>query len=207
MSCRGSCKSLSQSFPLCSRRFLSACEHRQEHFYGSAKLQRIFLLASYPPGRELQLEKTNRSVSVREGEEVTLHCLLQGAHLPATHLSATWFRGEESRHVRPLLTLRHDGAIEYPVESLARRLHLRRPTTGDFSLTLRSVEEGDAGVYHCQVQEWQQKSKGTDWALQALARSGYTRLTTTPPGNATGCEGRLTPHQFPLSHTGMMRGG
>ncbi|XP_040980927.1 immunoglobulin superfamily member 2 isoform X2 [Aquila chrysaetos chrysaetos] len=133
------------------------------------------------PGRELQLEKTNRSISVREGEEVTLHCLLRGAHLPATHLSATWFRGEESRRVRPLLTLHHDGAIEYPVESLARRLHLRRPTTGDFSLTLRSVEEGDAGVYHCQVQEWQQQSKGKDWALQALARSGYTRLTTIPP--------------------------
>ncbi|XP_010565946.1 PREDICTED: immunoglobulin superfamily member 2 [Haliaeetus leucocephalus] len=133
------------------------------------------------PGRELQLEKTNHSVSAREGEEVTLHCLLQGAHLPTTHLSATWFRGEESRHVRPLLTLRHDGAIEYPMESLARRLHLRRPTTGDFSLTLRSVEESDAGVYHCQVQEWQQQSKGTEWALQALARSGYTRLTTTPP--------------------------
>uniref|UniRef100_A0A8B9NK74 Ig-like domain-containing protein n=1 Tax=Accipiter nisus TaxID=211598 RepID=A0A8B9NK74_9AVES len=137
------------------------------------------------PGKQVVFSHISAAGEVREGEEVTLHCLLQGAHLPATHLSATWFRGEESRHVRPLLTLRHDGAIEYPVESLARRLHLRRPTTGDFSLTLRSVEEGDAGVYHCQVQEWQQKSKGTDWALQALARSGYTRLTTTPPGNAS----------------------
>lgn len=153
------------------------------------------------PERELQLEKTNRSISAREGKDVTLHCLLQGAHLPATHLSATWFR-EESGHVRPLLTLHRDGTIEYPRESLAGRLHLRRPAASDFSLTLRSVEEGDAGVYRCQVQEWQQQSEGKDWALQAWARSGYTQLSTIPPGNAAGCEGLLTPHPFPLSRAG-----
>ncbi|NXQ83716.1 IGSF2 protein, partial [Nyctibius grandis] len=133
------------------------------------------------PERELQLEKTNRSISAREGEEVTLRCLLQGAPSPATHLSATWFRREESGHARPLLTLRCDGAVEYPWESLARRLHLRRPTAGDISLTLRSVEEGDAGLYYCQVQEWQQQSEGKDRTLQASARSGYTQLTTIPP--------------------------
>ncbi|XP_009888413.1 PREDICTED: immunoglobulin superfamily member 2 [Charadrius vociferus] len=133
------------------------------------------------PERELQLEKTNHSISAGEGEEVTLHCLLQGPCLPTTHLSATWFRREESGRIRPLLTLRRDGAIEYPWENLAGRLHLPRPTAGDFSLTLRSVEEGDAGVYYCQVQEWQQQSEGKDWALQASACSGYTQLTTTSP--------------------------
>ncbi|NXF44084.1 IGSF2 protein, partial [Oceanites oceanicus] len=133
------------------------------------------------PERELHLEKTNHSILAREGEEVTLHCLLRGAHPAATCLSATWFWGEESSHARRLLTLHRDGAIEYPQESLAGRLHLRRPAAGDFSLTLRSVEKGDAGLYHCQVQEWQQQSEGKDWALQALARSGYTRLTIIPP--------------------------
>ncbi|NXX17556.1 IGSF2 protein, partial [Podargus strigoides] len=133
------------------------------------------------PERELQLESTNRSISARAGEEVTLHCLLQGALLPAAHLSAIWFQGKKSGPTRRLLTLHRNGAIEYPQESLAGRLHLRRPTAGDFSLTLRSVEEGDAGLYHCQVQEWQQQSEGKDWALQALAHSGYTQLTTIPP--------------------------
>ncbi|KAM6384762.1 LOW QUALITY PROTEIN: immunoglobulin superfamily member 2 [Alca torda] len=132
------------------------------------------------PERQLQLEKTNRSISAREGEEVTLHCL-QGARQPTTHPSAIWFRGEESGRIRPLLTLHRDGAIEYPQESLAGRLHLRRPTAGDFSLTLQSVEEGDAGVYRCELQEWQQQSEGEDWVLQALAQSGYTQLTTVPP--------------------------
>ncbi|NXP05077.1 IGSF2 protein, partial [Thinocorus orbignyianus] len=133
------------------------------------------------PEHELQLEKTNYSISVREGEEVTLSCLLQGAHLPATHLSATWFRGKESSCVNPLLILHCDGAIEYPQESLVGRLQLRRPTAGDFSLTLLSVEKRDAGVYCCQVQEWKQQSEEKVWDLQALAHSGYTQLTTIPP--------------------------
>ncbi|KFU95585.1 Immunoglobulin superfamily member 2, partial [Chaetura pelagica] len=132
------------------------------------------------PGHELQLEKTNHNISAREGEEVTLPCLLQGARLPAARLSATWFR-ERSGHTRPLLTLQHNGAIEYPWESLARRMHLRRPTPGDFSLTLQRVEEEDAGMYHCQVQEWQQQSEGKDEALQASGRSGYIQLTTILP--------------------------
>ncbi|NXG05409.1 IGSF2 protein, partial [Sakesphorus luctuosus] len=132
------------------------------------------------PDRELQVEKTNHSISAREGEEVTLHCLLQGAHLPGTHLLATWFQVKKSGLDNPLLTLHHDGTIKYPQESLAGRLYLRRPTAGDFSLTLSSVEEGDAGVYYCQVQEWQQQGEEKDWALQASARSGYTQLTTIP---------------------------
>ncbi|XP_075267247.1 immunoglobulin superfamily member 2 [Opisthocomus hoazin] len=134
------------------------------------------------PEHELQLEKTNHSISAREGEEVTLRCLLQGARQPTTHLSATWFREEEeSRRVRPLLTLHRDGAIEYQRESLSGRLHLRRPAAGDFGLTLHRVEKGDAGVYHCQVQEWQQQGEGKGWALQASANSGYTQLATVPP--------------------------
>ncbi|PKK32355.1 immunoglobulin superfamily member 2 [Columba livia] len=133
------------------------------------------------PEHELQLEKTNSSISAREGEEMTLRCLLQGARLPAARLSATWFRQDKSGHIRPLLTLHHDGSIKYFQEVLVRRLHLLRPTARDFSLTLRSVEEGDAGVYHCQVQQWQQQSEGQDWALHARARSGYTQLTTIPP--------------------------
>ncbi|KFQ65428.1 Immunoglobulin superfamily member 2, partial [Pelecanus crispus] len=133
------------------------------------------------PERKLHLEKTNHSISVREGEEVTLQCLLQGTHPPASRLSATGFQGEESGRARPLLTLHHDGAIEYPQESLAGMLHLLRPPAGDFSLTLRSTEKGDAVVYHCQGQKWQQESEGKDWAPQAFAHSGYTRLTTIPP--------------------------
>ncbi|NXJ39534.1 IGSF2 protein, partial [Ciconia maguari] len=133
------------------------------------------------PERELHLEKTNRSISVREGEEVTLHCLLQGTPAPAARLSATWFRGKESSSARPLLTLHYSGAIEYLWENLEGRLHLCCPTAGNFSLTLRGVEKGDAGVYYCQVEEWQQQSEGKDWALEASARSGYTQLATIPP--------------------------
>ncbi|NXY40838.1 IGSF2 protein, partial [Ceuthmochares aereus] len=139
------------------------------------------------PEHELHLEKTNYSISAREGEDVTLHCLLQDSCPPTARILAIWFQGKESSDTKPLVTVHRDGAIEYSWESLSRRLHLRRPTAGDFSLTLHSVEEGDAGVYYCQVQEWQQQSEGKNWVMQALAHSGYTQLTTIPPGNATRC--------------------
>ncbi|NXG20480.1 IGSF2 protein, partial [Grallaria varia] len=138
------------------------------------------------PERELQIEKTNNSISVMEGKEVTLPCLLQGAHLPDSHLSAIWFQVKDSGHGSALLTLHHEGTIEYPQGSLERRLYLRRPTAGNFSLTLSSVARDDAGMYYCQVQEWQQQGKGKNWAVQASACSGYTQLTTIPPGNAAG---------------------
>nr|XP_009681006.1 PREDICTED: immunoglobulin superfamily member 2 [Struthio camelus australis] len=130
---------------------------------------------------ELDVGKTNHSISVREGAEATVGCLLQGVRPPASRVSAIWFHGEDRAGARPLLRLHRDGTVEYVQESLAGRLHLRRPAAGDFSLTLRSVEESDTGVYYCQVQEWQQDSKGEAWALQASALSGYTRLTTLPP--------------------------
>ncbi|NXM32193.1 IGSF2 protein, partial [Oxyruncus cristatus] len=133
------------------------------------------------PERELQMERINRSLSAREGEEVTLQCLLQGARLPDTHLSATWFQVKNSGLHSPLLTLHQDGAVQLPQEGLSGRLFLRRPTAGDFSLTLRRVESGDAGWYYCQVQEWQQQGEGEHWALQASACSGYTQLITVPP--------------------------
>ncbi|NWS12685.1 IGSF2 protein, partial [Pachyramphus minor] len=133
------------------------------------------------PGEQLQVEKTNHSVSAREGKEVTLRCLLQGARLPDTRLSATWFQVKKSGLNSPLLTLHHDGTIQSPQEGLAGRLCLRRPTAGDFSLTLSRLQRGDTGLYYCQVQEWQQQGEGKNWALQASACSGYTQLTTVPP--------------------------
>ncbi|XP_048151446.1 immunoglobulin superfamily member 2 isoform X1 [Corvus hawaiiensis] len=134
-----------------------------------------------PPEHGLQMERTNHSLSAREGEEVVLPCRLQGAQVPGTLLSATWFQAKSSGRASALLTLRYDGTMEYPQERLAGRLYLRRPSAGDFSLTLSSVERGDAGAYYCQLQQWQQQSEGKDWALQASACSGYTQLTTIPP--------------------------
>ncbi|NXV01089.1 IGSF2 protein, partial [Cettia cetti] len=131
--------------------------------------------------RELQMEKSNRSVLAREGEEVTLPCRLQGALLPGTAFSATWFQAKSDGRDRALLALRRDGSVEYPQERLAGRLHLRRPSAADFSLTLSSLQGEDAGAYYCQLQKWQQQSEGKEWALRASARSGYTQLATTPP--------------------------
>ncbi|NXR36534.1 IGSF2 protein, partial [Zosterops hypoxanthus] len=132
-------------------------------------------------GEQLQVEKTNHNISAREGEEVTLPCRLQGALLPGTHILATWFQVQSSGRDSALLSLHRDGSVEYPRERPAGRLYLRRPSAGDFSLTLSTVQSGDAGLYYCQLQKWQQQGEGEDWALRASGRSGYTRLTTAPP--------------------------
>ncbi|XP_030826923.1 immunoglobulin superfamily member 2-like [Camarhynchus parvulus] len=131
--------------------------------------------------RELQMEKTNNSISAREGEEATLPCRLQNALLPHSRLSATWFQVKGSGRDSALLSLQRDGTVQYPEGRLAARLFLRRPSARDFSLTLSSVESGDAGAYYCQLQEWQQQGEGKGWAVQALARSGNTQLITIPP--------------------------
>ncbi|NXB80798.1 IGSF2 protein, partial [Donacobius atricapilla] len=133
------------------------------------------------PGEQPLMEKTNRSISAREGEEVTLPCRLRGALLPGTRLSASWFQVKSGGPESILLTLQRDGTVAYPQEHLAARLYLRRPSAGDFSLTLSGVQSGDAGAYYCQVEKWQQQGEGQEWALRASARSGYTQLTTTPP--------------------------
>lgn len=147
------------------------------------------------------MEKTNRSISVREGEEVTLPCRLQDALLPDTQPAATWFQVKSSGSGSALLILHPDGTVEYPQERLAARLFLRRASALDFSLTMSSVERGDAGVYYCQLQGWRLQSEGK--ALQALAHSGYTQLITIPPGNSTGCQGLIILRgSSPHSHAG-----
>ncbi|NXO23921.1 IGSF2 protein, partial [Cisticola juncidis] len=133
------------------------------------------------PDPEPRLEKTNHSVSAREGEEVTLPCRLQGPLPPGTLLSATWFQVKSGGRDAALLTVHRDGSTEYPEQRRAGRLQLRRPSAGDFSLTLSAVQSGDAGAYYCQLQAWQQQGHGQEWALRASARSGYTQLTTAPP--------------------------
>ncbi|NXV62238.1 IGSF2 protein, partial [Molothrus ater] len=132
-------------------------------------------------GEQLQMEKTNDSISAREGEEATLPCRLQSALPPRSQLTATWFQVKGSGRDSALLSLQRDGTVQYPEGRLAARLFLRRASARDFSLTLSGVKRGDAGAYYCQLQEWQQQGEGKDWALQALARSGHTQLITIPP--------------------------
>ncbi|KAG6929460.1 immunoglobulin superfamily member 3, partial [Chelydra serpentina] len=105
-----------------------------------------------------------------------------GPSQPASLFSAIWFRGLEHAGMKTLVKVHTSGMVEYAEEEMVGRLHLRRPSFGDFSLTLRSVEPGDAGVYSCQVQEWQQDSGGA-WVQRASELSGYTRLTAQPPAD------------------------
>ncbi|XP_043394362.1 immunoglobulin superfamily member 2 isoform X3 [Chelonia mydas] len=129
---------------------------------------------------KLHVEKTNHNITATENEDVTMSCLLQGPSQPASLFSAIWFHGLEHSGMKTLVKVHINGMVEYADEEMVGRLHLRRPSFGDFSLILRSVEPGDAGLYCCQVQEWQQDSSGT-WVQRASEVSGYTRLTALPP--------------------------
>nr|XP_032660729.1 immunoglobulin superfamily member 2 isoform X4 [Chelonoidis abingdonii] len=129
---------------------------------------------------KLHVEKTNRSITATENEDVTLSCLLQGPSQPVSLFSAIWFHGLEHSGMKTLVKVYVSGMVEYAEEEMVERLHFRRTSSGDFSLRLQSVEPGDTGVYCCQVQEWQQDSGGA-WVQLASELSGYTRLTVLPP--------------------------
>ncbi|XP_050813160.1 immunoglobulin superfamily member 2 isoform X4 [Gopherus flavomarginatus] len=129
---------------------------------------------------KLHVEKTNRSITATGNEDVTLSCLLQGPSQPASLFSAIWFHGLEHSGMKTLVKVHTSGMVEYAEEEMVDRLHFLRTSSGDFSLTLRSVEPGDTGVYCCQVQEWHQDSSGA-WVHWASELSGYTRLTALPP--------------------------
>ncbi|CAM4456057.1 immunoglobulin superfamily member 2-like [Lepidochelys kempii] len=131
---------------------------------------------------KLHVEKTNHSITATENKDVTMSCLLQGPSQPASLFSAIWLHGLEHSGMKTLVKVHANGMVEYAEEKMAGRLHLRRPSFGDFSLVLRSVEPGDAGLYCCQVQEWQQDSSGS-WVQRASEVSGYTRLTALPPAD------------------------
>ncbi|NXD06748.1 IGSF2 protein, partial [Nothocercus nigrocapillus] len=64
-------------------------------------------------GKQLDVGKANGSISVREGAEATVGCLVRGARSPASRVSAIWFHGQERAGARPLLHLHRDGSVEY----------------------------------------------------------------------------------------------
>ncbi|OCT93514.1 hypothetical protein XELAEV_18011193mg [Xenopus laevis] len=130
----------------------------------------------------LHIPKMNITAEVTEAEDVTLYCPLGDVRSLASRYSLSWyFQASGSRISKLIYQASWEGVIEYE-ESLAKRLLLVAPNWGNYSLILQSVGLEDAGVYHCQVEEWRLEPEEGEWRLKAADGSGFHNLKVLSPG-------------------------
>ncbi|XP_020666406.3 immunoglobulin superfamily member 2 [Pogona vitticeps] len=139
-----------------------------------------------PSENKLHIEKMNHSIIATENEDVTLKCIMQSSVQATSRFSITWFKVSE--HTESLVKMKGNGVIEYGGnKKLLRRLHLHHPSVGDFRLTLQNVEMLDAGLFYCQVEEWQAANCSASQVHYASSQSGFSSLVVLPsaPSNST----------------------
>ncbi|KAM4048650.1 immunoglobulin superfamily member 3-like isoform 1-T1 [Anomaloglossus baeobatrachus] len=137
---------------------------------------RVTLRAS---DKALRVHKENVSRSEPTGGDMELRCFLEELPGSAAIFSVSWyFQAAPSSYPRLLYRARRDGVTEYN-EALVGRLQVGATALGNYSLTLRSVGQEDAGTYHCRLEEWRLQKDA--WRLEASDTSGYLQLRITAP--------------------------
>ncbi|XP_042313079.1 immunoglobulin superfamily member 2 [Sceloporus undulatus] len=126
------------------------------------------------------IERTNHSITTTENEDVTLKCILQSTIQPTSRFSVTWFKVSEHFNAETLVEIKSNGIIQYGNVTMARRLQPHCSSVGDFHLTLWNVEMEDAGLFYCQVEEWQAANSSTAQVQHASGQSGYSNLVVLP---------------------------
>ncbi|XP_075707372.1 immunoglobulin superfamily member 3-like [Rhinoderma darwinii] len=141
-------------------------------------ITRVMVSAS---DKTLKIPKENVSRAALVGGDVVLRCPLEEVHSSAALYSVSWYY-QGSPHSSPSLLYRAgwEGVTGFG-EALAGRLQVVAAVRGNYSLILRGVGPEDAGVYHCQVEEWRLQEQS--WRLEASDTSGYLQLRVTAPGD------------------------
>ncbi|KAH0624927.1 hypothetical protein JD844_032860 [Phrynosoma platyrhinos] len=150
------------------------------------------------------IERTNHSITITENEDVTLKCILQSTIQPTSRFSVSWFKVSEHFNSETLVEIKSNGIIQYGNVTMARRLQPHCPSVGNFHLTLQNVEMVDAGLFYCQVEEWQIANSSTSQVQHASSQSGYSHLVVLPSASTNSsqiCSSRWLYHFilfFPL---------
>ncbi|CAG5865671.1 unnamed protein product [Menidia menidia] len=139
-------------------------------------------LAITEPTNDLLLDKKEKRLNAREGDEVELSCdIISGASGTSFFYKATWFYAPQTSPTinSSLVRLDHTGLLSYPenqaLRGLQGRLRLTRPSQSSYRLRIQTAHEEDSGTYWCQVEQYQPNTEGR-WQQKASESSGPTVL-------------------------------
>lgn len=134
----------------------------------------------------LQVNPTQKNVTVLENEWMTLECLVTNRSSRASQLSVEWYWQKSghpekeaivklSRHATLLF-----GALAAQ-NDLKSRMRLESPSAGLYLLTIQNMTVQDSGAYNCRVEEWLLDPTNI-WYKRAEDLSGLTMITVKQPG-------------------------
>ncbi|XP_003219159.3 immunoglobulin superfamily member 2 [Anolis carolinensis] len=118
---------------------------------GSGQTTVYFKLSENKP----HIERTNHSITTTENEDGTLKCILKSPIQPTYRFLVSWFKKSEHFAAATLGEIMSNGSVWYSNVNTARRSQPHSPSVGNFCLKLQDVEMASAGLFFCQVEEWQ----------------------------------------------------
>ncbi|XP_073160704.1 immunoglobulin superfamily member 3 isoform X3 [Lepidochelys kempii] len=137
------------------------------------------------PDNRLQVNQTQKNITVLENQWVTLECAVTNRTSPASQLSVEWYVWKSGHPEKEAVArLSRQATLQYgdlaALSDLKGRLHLESPSPGLYLLTLQNVVVQDSGAYDCRVEEWL-LDPSNQWYKRAEDLSGLTTVTVKQP--------------------------
>ncbi|EMP34786.1 Immunoglobulin superfamily member 3 [Chelonia mydas] len=141
------------------------------------------------PDNRLQVNQTQKNITVLENQWVTLECAVTNRTSPASQLSVEWYVWKSGHPEKEAVArLSRQATLQYgdlaALSDLKGRLHLESPSPGLYLLTLQNVVVQDSGAYDCRVEEWL-LDPSNQWYKRAEDLSGLTTVTVKQPAWST----------------------
>ncbi|XP_044857953.1 immunoglobulin superfamily member 3 isoform X2 [Mauremys mutica] len=137
------------------------------------------------PDNHLQVNQTQKNLTVLENQWVTLECAVTNRTSPASQLSVEWYVWKSGHPEKEAVArLNRQATLQYgdlaTLSDLKGRLHLESPSPGLYLLILQNVMVQDSGAYDCRVEEWL-LDPSNQWYKRAEDLSGLTTVTVKQP--------------------------
>ncbi|KAJ3592132.1 hypothetical protein NHX12_007261, partial [Muraenolepis orangiensis] len=137
------------------------------------------------PEVRLQVEEGETNITVAQAGSIRLGCSIPSQSSRDSRFSVSWYRersfpyGAEGER-QCVFSIGHDAVFGNgncsPAEEAAgpdSRLQFARPSSDQYSLTIRRAQPSDAGRYVCHVEEWLLNPRNA-WYRLATNNSGFT---------------------------------